>query len=173
LEGKLRTVLVKVNRPGVTVRYHHGYYAAAEIDAVDLKPLLTASRLNAAAGIAQGASSIGVKADAIMLPRMGIKSEVRVEITIDASQLAFTAADGGRTGQIELQVYAGDAKERVIGETSRRVDLTADDLTFAEWLKTGVRQVMRVTVPDKPKYIKVVVYDYGSDRLGSAMIAVK
>jgi len=173
LDGKFRRVVVKVNRPDVTVRFQHGYYAAEEIAPIQLQDLLTTSRLDAAAGIAQETSSIPVTADAVMQPRMGVRNEIRVDIRIDAAQLALTAVGGAHTGQIEIQIYAGDAKEHVVGEWNQRVDLSATDATHADWLKAGIHHVARVAVSEKPRYIKVVVYDYGSDRLGSAMITVK
>jgi len=173
LDGKFRKVVVKVNRPDVTLRFQHGYYAIDEIPAAQLEELLTSSRTGAAVGIAQEASSITVTAATSMLPRMGVSLEVQVDITIDASQLTWAAADGIRTGQLELQVYAGDAKEHTIGQWNRRLDIKADAETYDGWLKTGIRQIARVAVPSKPKFVKVVVYDYGSDRLGSAMVTVK
>jgi VWFA-related protein len=174
-DGAFRNVSVKVNRPGVTVRFQHGYYAVDELAPLQLQELLVASRLEAVGGIAQEALSIKLKAEATPLPRMGINATIRVDITIDPADLAFTTADGRRAGQLEIQAYAGDAKERTLGEANKRVDLSADEATFAEWTRTGVRQSIRITVPAgvTTKYVKVVVYDYGSDRLGSLHLTIK
>ncbi len=108
-----------------------------------------------------------------MLPRMGIQAQARVEVTIDASQLAFMTKDGLHTGRLELQAYCGDAKENIVGEFGERLDLEANDATHAQWLQYGIRRVLRVPVMETPKYVKVVVYDYGSDRAGSFMLTVK
>ena len=174
LDGKFRNVVVKVNRPGVTLRYQHGYYAVEDIPPSELKEQLTTSRLETVAGIAQEATSIGLKTNVVVLPRIGITEQIRVEITIDASNLALAQrADGTRTGELDVQVYAGDAKEKVLGDGSKRVNLSADAATYLDWKAAGIRQTLTLAVPQKPAFVKVIVYDYGSDRLGSAMVTVK
>jgi VWFA-related protein len=172
-DGRFRQVEVRVSRPGVKVLYQHGYYAVDEIPPLELESIMTASRIDMAAGIAQEAGSIKVRAEAVLLPRFGIRFAARVDVTIDASQLAWTSAGGTRTASLELRVYAGDARENVIGETGRRLDLSGDEATYAGWLKNGIRQSARVDVTERPQHIKVVVYDYGSDRIGSAMVVVR
>jgi hypothetical protein len=81
--------------------------------------------------------------------------------------------DGVRTGQLEFQVYCGDAKQIMIGDESDHLDINAPEATYQQWLQTGLRRTIRVDVQDQPKYVKVVVYDYGSDRVGSAMVTMK
>jgi hypothetical protein len=49
---------------------------------------------------------------------MGVGLETRVEILIDAGPLAMALKDGLRTGQLEVQVYCGDAKQAVIGDAA-------------------------------------------------------
>jgi hypothetical protein len=171
LDGKFRRVRVEVNRPDLVVRYQHGYYADETPPEV-MKELLVSSRLNTAAAIAQTASSIKVTATARMLPRMGITEMARVEIVIDASQIAFESADGVLTGTLDVQVYAGDEKERVVGEAADRLDLKATEVEHAEWLRTGIRHSVRLPLTATPRHIKVVVYDFGSDRVGSAMSTI-
>ena len=78
-----------------------------------------------------------------------------------------------RIGQLEVQVYCGDAKQAVIGDASEHYDLSIPEAAYQQWLQTGIRRTIRVPIEAAPKYVKVVVYDYGSDRVGSAMVTIK
>ena len=173
LDGTFRDVDVKVNRPGLTVRFRHGYFAAPEPPPLELEKLVKKARVETALAFDQEAKDIPLQVSLSQQPRMGIQSQTRVEITIDAGPLAFELKDGLRTGQLEIQVYCGDAKQNVIGEEALRVDLRADDATYQQWLAGGIRRSIRVATTDVPKFVKVIVYDYGSDRIGSTMITIK
>ncbi len=173
LDGKFREVEVKVNRPGVVVRFAHGYYARAQPDPVDIKALIIKSRVEAALSYSANARDITLGVTVYMLPRMGIQAEARVEVTIGASQLGFETKDGVRTDQLELQVYCGDARESIVGDFGERLELRANEDTYAQWLQAGIRRTVRVPVIGTPKFVKVVVYDYGSDRVGSFIVTLK
>ena len=97
---------------------------------------------------------------------------VHLEVT-HASRLGWSTEEGIRKGQIELRVYCGDAKEAIIGDFSEHLDLQANEETHAQWLQTGVHRSIRVPINGVPKYVKVVVYDYGTDRVGSYMLTLK
>lgn len=173
LDGRYRDVEVQVNRPGATVRYSHGYFAAAQPPALDLKELMIKSRLDAVLAFDSTAKDIELKVTATQLPRMGLNAETRVEIIIDASKLAFAPAKGAFAAQLEVQVYCGDAKQNIVGELGERLDLQGTEDTIAGWQQNGIRRVVRVPVTDLPKYVKVIVYDYGTDRAGSFMLTMK
>ena len=173
LDGTFRDVEVTVNRPGVTVRFRHGYFAADEPPPLELEALVKRSRIETALAYDQQAKDIPLTVTVSQLPRMGIEIQTRVELVIDAVPLALALKDGVRTGQLEVQVYCGDAKQTVIGDAGQYVDLSADEATYRLWLQSGIRRIIRVPTSEPPKYVKVVVYDYGSDRIGSAMVTVK
>ena len=173
LDGTFRDVEVKVNRPDVTVRFRHGYFAAPEPPPLEMEALLKRARVEAALAYDQQATDIPLRVTVSQLPRMGIEMQTRVEIVIDAAPLALSLKDGMRTGQLEVQVYCGDAKQTVIGDAGEHVELSAPEATYQAWLQNGIRRVVRVPIGEPPKYVKVVVYDYGSDRVGSAMVTIK
>ena len=52
-------------------------------------------------------------------------------------------------------------------------DLEANDETYARWLQSGFHRILRVPVSGTPTFVKVVVYDYGSDRVGSFVLTLK
>ena len=173
LDGKYRDVEVKVSRPGVTVRYSHGYFAAAEPELLVLKDLIAKSRMEFALSYDSQARDIKLDLNATLLPRIGIQSEVRAEINIDVTHLGLELIDGVRTGRLEVVVFCGDAKEALIGDFGERLELKASEETYAEWLRTGIRRTVRVPMAGVPKFVKVVVYDHGSERAGSAMVTIK
>jgi hypothetical protein len=140
---------------------------------LELEAMVKQARIESAMAYDQQATDIPVRATVTMLPRMGIQAQVRVELTIDVTPLALALKDGVRTGQLELRVYCGDAKQNVVGDEGEHVDLDVPEATYQQWLQAGLRRTIRVPVSDAPKYVKIVVYDYGSDRVGSAMVTVK
>ena len=173
LDGKFRDVEVTVNRPGLTVRYRHGYFAAPEPPPLEFETLMKRARIEAALAYEQEATDIPLQVTVLSLPRMGIQFAARVEIVIDAGPILMPLKDGLRTGQLEVQVYCGDAKQIVIGDAGQRVDLSVPEAGYQQWLQTGIRRTIRVPTSEPATYVKVVVYDYGSDRIGSAMVTVK
>ena len=54
-----------------------------------------------------------------------------------------------------------------------KADLRLKDETHARLLKEGFPHSTRVALKGRVRYVKVIVYDYASDRLGSAVVEVK
>jgi VWFA-related protein len=173
LDGTFRDVEVVVNRPGVTVRFRHGYFAAPEPPPLDFEMLVRRSRIERALAFDQQSTDIPLRVTVTPLPRMGIRFQTRVEIVIDAGPLSLSLENGLRTGQIELIVYCGDDRQTVIGDAGQFVDLSASEEVYQQWLQNGIRRTIRVPTPEPARYVKVVVYDHGSERIGSATVAIK
>jgi hypothetical protein len=67
----------------------------------------------------------------------------------------------------------GDSREKVIGQLESRWDLRPDEATYATWLKSGLSRTIIVPATARPGFVKVVVYDRQSDRLGSKSVKLR
>ena len=175
-DGRFREVDVKVDRRDVVVRFAMGYYARPAPEPPDpaaLKEVLLKARVESALSDGAFQTDLPLGVTAILLPRIGIQSEVSVELKIDASRMGWSNDTGKRTAQLELRVFCGDMKEAIIGDFSEHLDLEPSDETHARWLQTGFHRAIRVPVIGTPKFVKVVAYDYGSDRVGSFTFTFK
>jgi hypothetical protein len=172
LDGKYRQVRVEVNRPNVTVQYRHGYFASEEPPPFDLKEMVAATRTATALTFDESATGLGLRGAVEMEQRNGTPT-VRVDLIVDMGPVGFADDGALRVGELQVAVFCGDDKERVIGESKVRWTLRAGDDTMADWLKDGLHRSLRVPVKAKPKFVKVVVYDPGSDRSGSLTLTVR
>jgi VWFA-related protein len=167
-DGRYRRIVVRVNRPGARVLYRHGYYARPQLVPFDRRQFLTYSRIVSAGGYDGQVTDLGVRVQAAM----GQPGELLVDVTIAAPRVAFRTVDGLHVGGLDVAFFAGDARQRVIGEAWQKIDLKLKDETYQRFLREGASYTARVSVRGSPKYVKVVVYDYAADLVGTAVAKV-
>jgi hypothetical protein len=171
-DRQYRDVEVKVSRPGVTVHYRHGYYAVEDPDPIELREMLIAERLMAAASYDQPSTDIKLELQATALPRIGLLHGLRVSLRIDSTRLSFVAADSGPTATLHIRIFVGDTGEALVGEHADELTITADDTERARLAREGIPYTARLNLQGPPKYVKVVVYDHGADLLGSTTLTL-
>jgi len=172
IDKRYRQITVRVNRPGVTVLFRHGYYADDAPLPIDRRTFLTSRRISAAGQYGSAIPDIRVTLTPT-LKRTQAFAEVSIVVNIDVSRIAFTAAEGKHVADLDLVIYAADEKERIVGETRHKIDLKLQDETYQRFLREGVPfdVTMRAALP--PTYVKVIVYDYAADLLGSSIVKLK
>jgi VWFA-related protein len=167
-DGKFRNIQVKVRRPGVRVEYRRGYFASPRVVPLERRDFITFTRIRAAARYGRAIDHIAVSlakpADGAVDPNM-----LDVEVKVDISKLWLPLKDGLRKGALDVAVYAGDAKQRPIGEALSRVDLSFSEVAYRRSLESGAWFVMRVPIRGTARHVKAVVYDYGADLVGSTV----
>jgi VWFA-related protein len=173
LDGRYRRIVVRVNRPGLTVLYRHGYFARAELPPLERRQVLTQTRIAAAGNYAGDVPDIKVRATAAPVAGDAGTPEIAVDVVIDASRVTFQPVDGRHVGGLDVTVFCGDARENLVGQTWQRMDFKLLPDLHARFLRDGIPYTARVPVRAAATFVKVVVYDAGADLLGSATVRLK
>jgi VWFA-related protein len=171
--GAFKRIQLKVNRPGATVLYRQGYYATPQLVPLDRRQFLTINRLTTAAAYDDDIRDITVALKPPVVQGPATAREIVVEGTLQSDRIKFERAGDLYVASIDVGIYAGDGKRNVIGETVKKIDLKLREQTRLTFLKEGGAFNARITVKGEPKYVKAIVYDYGSDLLGSAVVNIK
>ncbi len=110
------------------------------------------------------------RADAAMGAAAG---QVRVKINVDISHVAFDDTEGGaHHATLEIAVFCQDRRHEPIGQAWQTLELSYTDDALAVIKRTGLEHTMTVPVTSLPENAAVVVYDYGSDRIGTQFTPV-
>jgi VWFA-related protein len=171
-DGKYHDIKVRVNRKGVLVHHRGGYFARDQFVPTDEREFLSNQRLRAAAAYWRNIVDIPLRwrdHGAAVQPGGGIA----VEATIDPSGIVFTDADGARTASLDVAVYALDDDYKPIGESRQSIDLKVDEAKLAELKVTGIPFSATVTPAGKAREVRLAVYQFSVDRLGTIVTKVR
>jgi VWFA-related protein len=173
-DGRYRNMVVKVNRPGATVLYRHGYYASDELVPTDSTAFLAYRRVAVAANYAHELTDIQLSMNASRA-RGSEKDggEVAIDGRIDVSRVSFTTVGDRHTATLDVNVYCGDSHETVIGQLWQKVNLKLTDATYRRYLREGMPYTGHVAIKGQAVWAKVIVYDYGADLVGSTAIGIR
>jgi hypothetical protein len=169
LNEKFRKISVTVNRPGVKVLVREGYVAAGTLVMLDRRQMVTFNRIRAAAEYVNVVNHIKIT---LGTPAVAGK-DLSVDVTVDVSKLKFVSQNGRQEAVLDVALFCGGEKDAPVGELQRRVELRFDPAAFARVQEKGTTFRLSVPVTGRAERIKVVVYDYGADLLGSAVAKVK
>jgi VWFA-related protein len=169
-DGTYRNVEVKVRHPGASVLYRHGYYARLEILPFDRRAFISENRILAALTFSRPVTDIKLKLDAKMVKaESGEGHDLQIGLKIDPSRLFFrTTADGSQLGLVEIAVFWFDQKGQMLGNTLQKAELKFTEEVFQGVKKSGIPYSLRIPVDSGTRNLRVVVYDYKADLIGSA-----
>ena len=171
MNGAFRRIEIKVNRPGVTVLYRRGYYASPQLVPLDRREFQTFSRISAAGRYTEPLNDIRIT---LKQPAVGTgAAEMTIEGSIDVSRVKFEQVEGWYTAAIDIAVYAGTERESVVGDTLKKVEFRLPEEMYRAVMREGASFSARIPLSADPEFVKVVVYDYASDLLGSAVVKLK
>jgi VWFA-related protein len=170
LDGRLRRIVVRVNRPGVQVLYRRGYFARNSPPPLDAARTLTYSRVAAAASFPEAVPDLAVRVTATMSAIDQTRRTVRADIVLDASRLEFERDASRNTGTLEVAIFTVDSRDRLVGEGWKTVHLSYTDERLQVIRRDGISIPLTLETTAPPSRLKVVVYDHGSDLVGSLIV---
>jgi hypothetical protein len=172
MDGKYRNVDIRVNRRDVTVVYRRGYTARPDPPPVDPRELMARIRLRDAAASTIRFDDIRVTATATRNASAADR-QVEVRVTIDPAALSLTHTGDRWTGAVDLMILCADEQDRVLGSVSQQMNLSMTQPLYDRARVSGIPYAASVPVSGPAKRVKVIVYNYDTDRLGTAIIEVK
>jgi hypothetical protein len=173
-DGRYRRIAVTVpSRPDLVVLYRHGYQAHQQLVPTDRREFTTYRRIAVAGGYSGVVSDIKVKLTASFVKQSADTAEVVVNATIDAGRLAFADVDGRHVGALDIAIFCGDDRQALVGDAWQHIDLKLKDDTYERTRREGVTHTAHVPVRAQPRYVKIVVYDYSADLVGTAIVNLR
>lgn len=166
-DARYRRIQVRVNRPDVSVHYRQGYYARPQLVPYDRRAFLTYSRISAAALYPERIRDIKLKAKTSYKAEGSRGGELAIDVTIDIASIMMEIKPDRREAVVDIAIAARDADGNTVGEKWDKysVVVAADDYPRA--LRDGVVYSLRLPLTSSARSVKIVVYDYPGDVIGT------
>jgi VWFA-related protein len=170
--GEYRNVEIRVNRPGVTLHYRRGYYARPPSPVAGRREMLSYTRIARAFEYAGPVTDIKMRGRAAIAEGSSGGRHLRVDVTIDAGRVAFEPVNGRHVGSLEVVVFTLDHRQRKVGDLWQRAELDLSGETYRRVLEGGFPYSATLPWSAPIRSVKVVVYDYRADLLGTLVLDI-
>lgn len=167
-DNKFHRIEVRTTRPGVTLSYRRGYFASVEQPSAALRARKSSSRTAAALDDPHSFGDIPV---AVVVRATG--GQLNADITIDPTTLHFEEREGAKTAALEIAIKIRRQGKTVLEEQRQTVDVTVP-LSAMPTADTPLHRTITISTKGNLRgELKVVVYDYAADRLGTATTTIR
>lgn len=140
---------------------------------LDRRQFITYNRITAAGAYVGEIKDIEVTMKPPVVQGQAPSREIVLDVNLKSSRIAFADVDGRHVATLDIGIYCGDVKKQVVCDSLQRMDLKLSDESYQHFLQGGAGYTFRLPVTGDPAYVKVIVYDYASDVLGSAVQRLK
>ena len=173
LDGRYRRIEVRVNRRGAQVFFRHGYYARPSVAPIDRRRQMTYTRIASAINQISEIGDLPVTIRNADTRGANDSLEFAAEITVDPKRMTFALEEGRRRASLEFAIFCQDDEENPVGDLWQTMNLNLSEATFDRMMREGITNAVRIRVTRPVVGVKVAVYDYASDRVGTAVRRVR
>jgi VWFA-related protein len=172
-DGRFRTIQVRLNKPGLTVRARKGYVAPkgkAEATKATSKEGITSPELHDALQSPVAISGLSMAAFAAPFRGPAPNDAVAMAIEIDGSKLQFKQTpDGLFASDLEISLFASDGTGKIKDGARDVINLKLRPQTHDIVSKGTFRIVRRIQVPPGKYQLRIGVREADSGRLGTVL----
>lgn len=172
-DGKYRHIEVKVNRPGVTVSFRHGYFASETRPVLNREEFLSYSRITAAGAYTSEMSNVPFQASAAVVGDRRQAQQIKVDFLVSPRSISLSTVGGRHVGKLRVTIYYADDAGNYLGDVWKVADLNLREETYQQYLQSGIPFSIMVPLQARKQILKIVVYDTRSDKVGSKLLKVK
>jgi VWFA-related protein len=170
-DGRFRKIEVKVNRPGVEIRYRKGYVAPSGKPAAD-RPIAptdgTPPILRDLLSSPMPIPGLRLTATAAPFKGTGKTAAVRIVVQADGRDLTFTKKGGKLESALDLAVVAVDGQSgKDKGGLHFSLALPVTAASQEQVIATGIRVTAQVDLPPGIYQLRIGAADTVSQRVGS------
>lgn len=165
-DGKFRQITVKVNRPGITLRYRVGYFATPEGGNVpDIQKQMLSDAIRSPIQLIDLGLEVRVEPVNASNGR-----QLKVDIRVSPDQMHFEQAGDRWTDSIEVVWVALSADGRMMAHGQHAFTMRPPQKSFDEIMHDGLSFSEHVSVKGGSVEMRLVVRDVGSRATGSVNI---
>ena len=135
--------------------------------ALDRRRALTYNRVASAVNYPQDIRDLDLALKTSEVKGSGRVPDFLVDLTIGIAKIGLAPEDGRHKGGLDIAVFCQNANGDGVGDLWQKMDLNLSETTYQRMLRDGLPYSGRVIVTGLVKHVKVVVYDYATDRVGT------
>jgi hypothetical protein len=168
--GNFRRIALRVKNRNLRLFYRRGYYGYEAPHAYDRESFLAYSRITSTATYELDLPDISFKGTFVK-GNQNNQSALNVTLSINAAGIPFRQLEGLYHGKLEIAIFPADNKGKMMGDPVWNI-LTMDlrESTYQRVQKEGIPYSAVVPLYDPKQSMKVVIYNYDADKLGSCWL---
>ena len=172
-DGGYRQIHVKVDRPGVEVISRQGYLPSDILPAPEVEEPLVRDRIAFAISQDTDSDEIPLKVSTAAAAAANGEKQIKIDLQIDARKVGFKSVGGRHEDRLHVAIFYADADGNYLGEERQTVNLQLQAETYQRFLKSGIPFSTAIPLKTPKQILRIIVYDVGSDRLGSKFVTAK
>jgi hypothetical protein len=170
LDGKFHDIKVKVERPGLNVRYRKGYFALPEASQ-DEKTRKAEMRNAVWSPLDATAVAVNARVDLLNKPQ---PNTLNIFVQVDPVNLTLTQNADRWTGTVDMVFVQKDEHGKDYGSgIADTINLNLVKESYLRMLKTGMIYQRQFTREERAKTLRIVVRDTPSGSVGSVSIPLE